>query len=111
VELGLRIRKPHRTLLEGEGSQSPPCGQGRGGSVKYVYILQSIADAERFYVGLTDDLRSRLARHNGGQVSHTSKHAPWRVKTYLGFSDPAQAVAFEKYLKSASGRAFAIKRL
>ena len=32
-------------------------------------------------------------------------------KTYVAFSDAAQAIAFEKYLKSASGRAFAKKRL
>jgi hypothetical protein len=32
-------------------------------------------------------------------------------KTYVAFSDPVQAVAFERYLKSASGRTFAKKRL
>jgi hypothetical protein len=32
-------------------------------------------------------------------------------KTYIAFSDEKQAFAFEKYLKSASGRAFAKKRL
>jgi hypothetical protein len=31
--------------------------------------------------------------------------------TYLAFSDDAKAVEFERYLKSASGRAFAKKRL
>ena len=36
---------------------------------------------------------------------------PWRLKTYIAFSDEAQAIAFEKYLKSGSGRAFAKKRL
>ena len=79
--------------------------------MRYVYILQSAAEADRYYVGLTDDLKARLKRHNSGQVSHTSKYAPWRVKTYLGFSDEAQAVSFERYLKTASGRAFAKKRL
>jgi predicted GIY-YIG superfamily endonuclease len=79
--------------------------------VKYVYILESIEHPGRFYAGLTDDLRARLARHNAGEVSHTSKYAPWRVKTYLAFSDEAKAVAFERYLKTASGRAFAKKRL
>ena len=79
--------------------------------MKYVYILQSVADSSRHYVGVTDDLKSRLQRHNSGQVTHTSKFMPWRVKTYLGFSDGAQAVSFEKYLKTASGRAFARKRL
>jgi predicted GIY-YIG superfamily endonuclease len=79
--------------------------------VKYVYILQSNSDPDRHYVGLTDDLRARLERHNSGQVSHTSKYGPWRIKTYLAFSEEADAVAFERYLKTASGRAFAKKRL
>jgi len=78
--------------------------------MKYVYILQSI-NLEHFYVGITDDLRARLAKHNAGEVPHTSKYKPWQVKTYLAFSDEKQAVNFEKYLKSPSGRAFAKKRL
>ena len=79
--------------------------------MKYVYILQSEAHLNRYYVGLTSDLRERLQRHNSAQVTHTSKYVPWRVKTYVAFSDEVQAVAFERYLKTASGRAFAIKRL
>jgi len=31
--------------------------------------------------------------------------------TYVAFSDEAKAIAFERYLKSPSGRAFAKKRL
>ena len=79
--------------------------------MKYVYILQSIESPERFYVGLTDDLRARIKSHNAGQVYHTSKYKPWRVNTYIAFSDEARAIAFEKYLKTRSGRAFAKKRL
>jgi len=82
----------------------------RGHAVKYVYILESL-DSAHFYVGITDDLRVRLAKHNAGEVPHTSRYGPWRIKTYIAFSDQKQAVAFEKYLKSASGRAFAKKRL
>jgi putative endonuclease len=44
-------------------------------------------------------------------VSHTAKFAPWEIKTYIAFMDEKQAFDFEKYLKSASGRAFAKKRL
>jgi len=78
--------------------------------VRYVYILESV-DSEHFYVGITDDLRARLAKHNAGEVPHTSKFKPWLLKTYVGFSDKARAAKFEQYLKSASGRAFAKKRL
>jgi len=77
----------------------------------YVYVLQSHVDPERFYTGLTDDLRIRLKRHNSGHVLHTAKWKPWRLKTYVGFSDRSRAVQFERYLKSSSGRAFLKKRL
>ena len=79
--------------------------------MKYVYILQSLAVEEHFYTGITDDLKARLAKHNAGAVTHTSKFRPWRIKSYLAFTDEARAIAFEKYLKSGSGRAFAKKRL
>jgi predicted GIY-YIG superfamily endonuclease len=79
--------------------------------MKYVYILQSISDPERHYTGLAEDLKARLAKHNAGEVLHTSKYKPSRVNTYIAFSDEKRAVAFEKYLKSSSGRAFAKKGL
>ncbi|QQR68997.1 MAG: GIY-YIG nuclease family protein [Alphaproteobacteria bacterium] len=78
--------------------------------MKYVYILHS-ETGEHFYVGVTDDLRARLKMHNAGNVPHTSKYKPWNLKTYTAFSDEDQAFAFERYLKSPSGRAFAKKRL
>ena len=77
----------------------------------YVYILRSLEHVERYYVGITADLRARLKKHNAEEVPHTSKYAPWALKTYVDFDDEELAHAFEKYLKSASGRAFAKKRL
>jgi predicted GIY-YIG superfamily endonuclease len=79
--------------------------------MKYVYILESLAFRDHFYVGIATDLRQRLQKHNAGEVPHTSKFIPWRLKTYVAFSDEAKAFSFEKYLKTASGRAFAKKRL
>ena len=79
--------------------------------MQYVYILRSQSDPDRHYVGTTTDLKARLAMHNAGDVSHTSKYGPWQIKTYLAFEDTAQAFAFERYLKTASGRAFSKKRL
>ena len=77
----------------------------------YVYILQSESDPSRYYVGLTEDLSVRLARHNAGGVPHTAKYRPWRIKTAVAFRDRERAADFERYLKSPSGRAFAKKRL
>ena len=79
--------------------------------MKYVYILQSLADAEHFYTGVTADLDARLSKHNSGSATRTAKYRPWRIKSYVAFADEDHAFAFEKYLKSGSGRAFAKARL
>jgi putative endonuclease len=76
----------------------------------YVYIPGS-SDGLHFYTGATEDLRERIGKHNAGDVPHTARFRPWRLKTYLAFSNAAQAWAFERYLKTASGRAFSRKRL
>ena len=77
----------------------------------YVYLLQSEAFPGQRYVGLTSDLRRRLAEHNAGKSPHTSKYAPWRLVTYIAFSNEQKAEVFEHYLKSGSGHAFASRRL
>jgi predicted GIY-YIG superfamily endonuclease len=77
----------------------------------YVYLLNSVAHPNRYYVGSTSDLKARLAKHNRGEVFHTSKSVPWKIKTAIAFTDREKGIAFERYLKSPSGRAFAKKRL
>jgi putative endonuclease len=62
--------------------------------MKFVYILESL-DNEHFYVGITDDVIARVTKHNSGEVPHTSKYRPWRLKTYIAFRDEKQAFAFE----------------
>ena len=75
--------------------------------IYYVYILVSESDPSRHYTGRTNELTARLKKHNAGEVPHTSKFCPWRIETYVGFSDEQKAIAFERYLKSGSGREFA----
>jgi len=77
----------------------------------YVYILANESRPNKHYTGRTDDLQARLTAHNTGQVSHTSKHRPWRIETAVAFRSRKKAIAFERYLKTHSGRAFAAKHL
>ncbi|SMF62881.1 GIY-YIG catalytic domain-containing protein [Tistlia consotensis] len=77
----------------------------------YVYLLESDAVPGQRYVGVTADLKRRLLDHNAGRSRHTSKFCPWRLVTYLAFSDRRKAEAFERYIKSGSGHAFANRRL
>ncbi|MEO0440605.1 MAG: GIY-YIG nuclease family protein [Pseudomonadota bacterium] len=76
-----------------------------------VYIIQSIESPEQYYTGLTGDVDQRLIEHNSGKSKHTSKYRPWRLVSCHYFGSTEVALAFEKYLKSGSGRAFAKKRL
>ena len=77
----------------------------------YVYLLQSQTNPTERYTGLTSDLKARLQKHNEGGSPHTSQYRPWNLQTYIAFQTKTQAATFERYLKSASGRAFANKRL
>ena len=45
----------------------------------YVYLLRSLSHEAQRYVGLTGDLKKRLADHNAGKSPHTSKHTPWEA--------------------------------
>ena len=75
----------------------------------YVYVLESITSPDKHYTGFTHDLKKRLEKHNNGEVHHTSKYKQWKVNVYIAFEKKEKATAFEKYLKSHSGRAFASK--
>ena len=77
----------------------------------YVYIIRSLSNPTRRYSGLTSDLKQRLKEHNAGRSFHTAKYIPWKIETYLAFSERERAVKFERYLKSGSGQAFSMKRL
>jgi putative endonuclease len=77
----------------------------------YVYLLQSLASPAQSYVGFSADLKTRFRAHNAGSSPHTNKFRPWKLVIYVAFTDKAQALAFERYLKSHSGKAFARKRL
>lgn len=76
----------------------------------YVYIIRSIEYPDQEYIGATEDLKRRLPEHNTGRSAHTAKFKPWQLVWYCAFPDKYKALAFEKYLKSHSGRAFAKKR-
>ncbi len=72
-----------------------------------VYILRSELCPERHYTGLTADVEMRLRWHNAGQNVHTMRNRPWRLVVSINFPTEPAARAFERYLKSGSGRAFA----
>ncbi len=79
--------------------------------MNYVYVLQSLKHPEQFYAGLCKDVQARLESHNAGQSPHTSKYKPRKLLSFHYFDREETAAAFERYLKTGSGRAFSKKHL
>ncbi|HLA41725.1 MAG TPA: GIY-YIG nuclease family protein [Candidatus Glassbacteria bacterium] len=79
--------------------------------MKYVYLLKSISDASKRYVGISMDFRRRLEEHNAGKSQHTCKFRPWKPVVVIRFDEDEKAELFEQYLKSGSGHAFANRHL
>jgi len=77
------------------------------GDKRFVYVLKNADRNPHFYVGVTSDVKARLADHNAGRCPHTASRRTWQLHVVIEFSDQAAAIRFERYLKSGSGRAFA----
>ena len=76
----------------------------------YTYVLRSEKD-EWLYVGWTDDLKSRFAKHNKGLVTSTKSRVPLRLIYYEACLLKEKAILREKYFKTGFGRRYLSKRL
>ena len=70
-----------------------------------VYVLRSSHD-DKFYVGITNNLKDRVNRHNEGRVASTQARAPFSLIHAEDFGDYQSARRREKFLKSGSGRVY-----
>ena len=65
----------------------------------YVYILKSLKTG-RYYVGCTNNPKSRLKKHNSGSVKSTKPYKPWKntyIETYKSLSEARKR---ERQIKS-----------
>ena len=69
----------------------------------YTYILYSPGH-DQFYYGQTQNLGSRLEKHNRGQVRSTKRYMPWLLYAYLELSSRSESMAMEKKLKNLHGK-------
>jgi predicted GIY-YIG superfamily endonuclease len=76
-----------------------------------VYVLKSDTNPDRYYTGVTSRLDARLVADKSGRCGFTASGGPWIVDVTVEFSDERRALAFERYLKSGSGGAFARRHL
>ena len=79
-----RLNHPNEALKQGE--------------VVRAVVLEADRDRRRVRLGIKQlqptSIDEYLAEHKAGEVPRTSKYRPWRVKTYVAFSDEKKVVAF-----------------
>jgi putative endonuclease len=59
-----------------------------------VYIIRSETDSSRFYVGITNNVNTRLDWHNHGPCGHTLQNRPWSLVVSMEFPTERAAVRF-----------------
>ena len=68
-----------------------------------VYILYS-GEFDRYYIGQTNNIESRIKRHNSGYVRSTKPYRPWNLVFQTNMKDRKAAVQLETKLKSYKSR-------
>ena len=72
----------------------------------YVYIIYNIEN-DKFYIGQTNNLKYRLARHNNGKSKYTSNYnGKWILVYKEEFVSRTKAIAREKFLKRQKNKDF-----
>jgi predicted GIY-YIG superfamily endonuclease len=74
----------------------------------YVYFLE--LSNSNIYVGFSSNLKQRFQVHNDGKVPATARFLPTKLKSYVAVETKEKAMALEKYFKTGSGKAVAMKR-
>ncbi len=69
----------------------------------FVYLLYS-PSFQKTYVGQTEALSNRLAKHNSGKVKSTKPYKPWQQLYHETFPTRTEAMIREKWFKSKIGR-------
>ncbi len=70
-----------------------------------VYIIKSL-NSNYHYVGISNDLKNRLLRHNSGYNKSTKPYAPFKLIFSEVHKSYKEARKREVFLKSGKGREF-----
>lgn len=76
----------------------------------YIYVLHNTSQ-DYFYIGYTEDLKTRLKTHNKGHNTSTKPYVPLELIHYEAYRSIKDAKRREKYLKSNKGRTTLITML
>ena len=69
----------------------------------YIYVLKSLKD-NKTYIGYTNNIEVRLAKHNSGQVKSTKHRLPLKLLFSEEFETSPEARKRELYWKNGGGR-------
>lgn len=69
----------------------------------FVYIIYSIA-IDRYYIGVTSDIKSRIEKHNSNHKGFTGKANDWVLKYSEEFELKSGALKRESQIKSWKSR-------
>jgi hypothetical protein len=64
-----------------------------------VDIVAGLKHPAKSYLGTTTHLDNRLAQPNAGRNGSRKQYAPWRVESYVAFSNERMAWSFERGLE------------
>ncbi len=76
----------------------------------YAYVIYSKSH-KRYYKGHCEDLDKRLEEHNSGKTVSIKSFIPFELVYFEEFETRDEAVARERYFKTAAGRRFLKKVL
>ncbi len=68
----------------------------------FVYILRSQKDGNK-YIGVTEDIKRRLAEHNAGKNFSTKHRRPFELEFYFSFENKLEAFETERKFKRSHG--------
>ncbi|MBP6855653.1 MAG: GIY-YIG nuclease family protein [Candidatus Pacebacteria bacterium] len=65
----------------------------------YVYVLKSLGHS-RHYIGITNNGKKRLQKHNSGSVRSTKAYRPWAIAWIEEYNNKTDARRRELLLKN-----------
>ncbi|MDA0323863.1 MAG: GIY-YIG nuclease family protein [Verrucomicrobia bacterium] len=70
----------------------------------YVYILRSRKNPAKTYIGISDDVPTRVKKHNDSGTKYTATHRSWELVAIVGVPSKSHAARLEKYFKTGSSQ-------
>jgi putative endonuclease len=76
----------------------------------YTYITISETTG-KLYIGQTNNIESRLKRHNSNKNITTKNKGPWRLLFYKEYDTRSEAMMYEKKLKSIKNKEYLMSKI